>query len=71
MEIFFATLKSEYFYPGLKKFGNLEELDAGLGGYIRYYNTRRRHSALDYRTPEEFEAASANGGPQWPNAKKS
>jgi putative transposase len=24
-------------------------------GYIRYYNTRRRHSSLDYLTPEEFE----------------
>ncbi len=24
-------------------------------GYIRYYNTGRRHSALDYLTPEEFE----------------
>jgi putative transposase len=26
-----------------------------IAGYIRYYNTRRRHSSLDYLTPEEFE----------------
>jgi transposase InsO family protein len=32
-----------------------------IGGYIRYYNTRRRHSSLDYRTPEQFEAAGGNG----------
>ena len=38
MESFFGTLKSEYFYPDLNKFGNLEELDAGLGGYLRYCN---------------------------------
>ena len=36
-----------------------------IGQYIRYYNTRRRHSALDYSTPEQFEAT---GGPSGGNS---
>jgi len=28
--------------------------------YIRYYNTRRRHSALEYLTPEEFERSQSH-----------
>ncbi len=40
-----------------------------IGGYIRYYNTRRRHSALDYRTPEQFEAAHRRQ--KQPKVKKS
>ena len=39
MESFFRTLKSEFFH--LNKFINLEELEAGLGGYIRYFNRDR------------------------------
>ena len=39
MESFFGTLKSEFFH--LNEFLNLEELEAGLGGYIRYYNEDR------------------------------
>ena len=55
MESCFGTLKTElemkpYENHGLAR----KEVDA----YIRYYNTRRRHSALDYLTPEEFEAGS-------------
>ena len=39
MDSFFGTLKSEFFHHN--KFINLEELEAGLGGYIRYYNRDR------------------------------
>jgi putative transposase len=30
--------------------------------YIRYYNTNRRHSSLDYSTPEQFEAKDGPSG---------
>ena len=33
-----------------------------IGQYIRYYNTRRRHSALEYSTPEQFEATGEPSG---------
>ena len=33
MESFFETLKSEFFH--LNKYLNLEDFEAGLGGYIR------------------------------------
>ena len=45
MESFFQTLKSEFFH--LNKFINLEELEAGLGGYIRYYNRDRTRLKLN------------------------
>ena len=39
MESFFGTLKSEFFY--LKKFLSIDELQAGLKDYIRYYDNDR------------------------------
>ena len=45
MESFFQTLKSEFFH--LNKFINLEELEAGLGGYISYYNRDRTRLKLN------------------------
>jgi putative transposase len=68
MESCFGTIKTEL---EMESYENEWVARTEIGGYIRYYNTRRRHSALDYQTPEEFEAARTNGGPQRPNARKS
>jgi transposase InsO family protein len=65
MESCFGTIKTEL---EMECYDNERGARAEIGGYIRYYNTRRRHSALDYRTPEEFEAIDR---PNRPNAKTS
>ena len=52
MESFFGTLKSEFFH--LNEFLNLEELKAGLGGYIRYYNRDRIRLKLNGLSPIEY-----------------
>ena len=52
MESCFGTIKTEL---EMECYENEAAARTEIGGYIRYYNTRRRHSALDYRTPEEFE----------------
>jgi transposase InsO family protein len=52
MESFFATLKRELLD---KPWPTKSAAKADLADYISYYNGRRRHSALDYRSPIEFE----------------
>lgn len=66
MESCFGTIKTE-----LEMNCYESELEActEIGGYIRYYNTRRRHSSLDYRTPEQFETVERHRGRQ-PASKK-
>jgi putative transposase len=58
MESCFGTIKTEL---EMDCYENEPVARSEIGGYIRYYNTRRRHSALGYQTPEEFEAAVAPG----------
>jgi transposase InsO family protein len=53
IESCFGTLKTEL---EMESFENEPIARKEVQGYIRYYNTRRRHSALGYLTPEEFEA---------------
>jgi hypothetical protein len=57
-ESFMKTLKREQVYA--HKYQYIDELNAHLEQFIeQYYNRLRLHSALGYRTPEEFEAACA------------
>jgi putative transposase len=53
-ESFFATLKTELVHG--QRWSSLTELRAALFEYIEsYYNRRRLHSALNYKTPAEVE----------------
>ena len=53
MESCFGTVKTEL---EMEPYENQHIARKEVPAYIRYYNTRRRHSALGYLTPEAFEA---------------
>ena len=56
MESCFGTIKTEL---EMTPYKNRSMARKEIPEYIRYYNTRRRHSSLNYMTPEEFERAIA------------
>lgn len=63
-ESFMKTLKQEEIY--CNQYRDFEDLSAHLEEFLeKYYNQLRLHSALGYRTPEEFErdSAAAAAGP--------
>lgn len=54
MESFFGTLKTERVF--LEEYSTLEELRGSLFNYIEmFYNTKRLHSSIGYRSPAELE----------------
>jgi putative transposase len=56
-ESFMKTLKREEIYAN--RYENLEQLRTNIEEFIeQYYNRQRLHSALGYRSPEEFERES-------------
>ena len=57
MESFFATLKKELIHH--EDYETREEARQSIFEYIEvFYNRVRRHSALGYKSPEEFERAA-------------
>lgn len=57
MESFFATLKKERTYQ--ESYETREAARQSVFEYIEFfYNTRRRHSALGYLSPEQYERAA-------------
>lgn len=58
IETFFQTFKTECF-RGVE-FRSLSELRAAVAEYLDdYYNTRRHHSSLGYKTPSDYESKAA------------
>jgi transposase InsO family protein len=54
MESCFGTIKTEL---EIAPYKNKRVAKKEIHEYIRYYNTRRKHSSLNYMSPEEFERA--------------
>ena len=60
-ESFFRTLKREEIRAA--EYANVEDLRTKISRFIdRYYNRKRLHSALGYRSPAEFEKVAITGG---------
>jgi transposase InsO family protein len=59
VESFFRTLKVELIYR--TEFKTREEAKRAIFEFIEvWYNRQRKHSSLDYQTPEEYESKSIN-----------
>jgi putative transposase len=59
-ESFFSTLKRELIYPH-RAFVSKEEARSKIFGYIEtWYNRMRKHSALQYLSPSEYEFEKEN-----------
>ena len=71
VERLWRTVKYEEIY--LKDYEDVDEARCGIGGYFGFYNHRRLHQALGYRTPSEVyfgdekDAAAAATDSIWPS----
>ena len=54
-EAFFSRMKYEALYR--QTYSSIEEIDEEVSKYIDYYNNRRPHRRLNFKSPSEIEAA--------------
>lgn len=54
MESFFASMKREEIYR--TQYKSEQQFIESVDAYIKFYNTQRPHSTLNYKTPDQFEA---------------
>jgi transposase InsO family protein len=57
VESFFSSLKAELVSPA--RWATHGDAEAAVADYLRFYNHQRLHSALDYRSPAQYEACLA------------
>jgi len=55
VESFFSSLKAEL--ASTARWVTPHEAEAAVADYLRFYNQQRLHSALDYRSPVQYEAS--------------
>ena len=55
MESFFASMKREEIYR--TQYKSEQQFIKDVDAYVEFYNTRRPHSTLNYKTPDQFETA--------------
>jgi putative transposase len=60
VERLWRTVKYEEVY--LKQHSNMPDLLMGLTQYFQFYNQKRWHQALDYKTPDEVYKTARGGG---------
>jgi len=60
IERFWRSFKQEEFY--LNEYSNVKALRTAITTYIEFYNRKRWHQALDYKTPAEVYFAAAEKG---------
>ncbi len=57
-ESFFSSMKQEWLYR--EAYRSDKEFRKGIDDFIQFYNTRRPHAAINYKTPDKMEELYSN-----------
>jgi len=60
MEAFFSSMKKEELYR--YNYRSEREFKKSVEDYVWFYNTKRPHRPLSYKTPDQYEASYGEKG---------